>query len=167
MLEKGVMEWVLWGAPWAAIAVLLGILLAQRRRIERLEVRLNRLLGSAEEPTLAATIEAHLQRLDEAALGVEALRAETQALRNTLAGAVQHIGMVRFNPFDDTGGDLSFALALANAQGDGAVLCNLHGRRESRLYAKPLKGWQSPYALSEEEARAVRLAQRGRDETAN
>ena len=152
-----------------AIASLLGLMIRQRRRIKRLEKRLDRLLGNAADPdpSLSTALEGHLHRLEEAALGVEALRAETEALRQGLTGAIQHVGMVRFNPFEDTGGDLSFALALANAQGDGAILCNLHGRRESRLYAKPLKGWQSPYALSEEEARAVRLAQWGRKDEAN
>ncbi len=74
------------------------------------------------------------------------------------ASALQHVGLVRFNPFSDTGGDLSFALALADADGRGVVLCNLHGRGESRLYAKPLQAWGSPYPLSDEEVQAVTLA---------
>ncbi len=161
MLGNSLLVWALWGAPWVGIAALVGLAIHQRRLIKRLEGRLNRLLGGSEDGSLAAAIEAHLGRLEEATREVQALRAETQALRRELAGAVQHVGMVRFNPYEDTGGELSFALALANAQGDGAILCNLHGRRESRLYAKPLRGWQSPYALSEEEVRAVRLAQKG------
>lgn len=165
-MPKDVLIWALLGASWAAILALIGMAIRQGQRIKRLEIRLNRLLGGSEEPTLASAIEAHLQRLDEVALGMQTLRTEAEDLHKTLTDAIQHIGMVRFNPFADTGGDLSFALALANAKGDGAILCNLHGRRESRLYAKPLKGWQSPYALSEEEMRAVELAQ-GRHKVAD
>jgi hypothetical protein len=33
---------------------------------------------------------------------------------------------------------------------------NLHGRGESRFYAKPLKAWQSPYPLSDEEQQGPR-----------
>ena len=49
---------------------------------------------------------------------------------------VSGVGLVRFNPFDDTGGDQSFALALLNKKNDGVVLSSLHGRSGTRIYAK-------------------------------
>ena len=92
---------------------------------------------------------------------VNALQGQVEGWQQRLRGAVQHVGIVRFNPFSNTGGDQSFALALADGRGDGIVICNLHGRGESRLYAKPLNGWRSAYALSDEEQQAVRKAQNG------
>ncbi|MBC7315309.1 MAG: hypothetical protein H5T70_02665, partial [Chloroflexi bacterium] len=79
MLENSFLMWALWGAPWVAIASLVGLMIRQKRRIKRLEQRLDRLLGSAEDPSLSTALEGHLHRLEEAARGVEALRTETEA----------------------------------------------------------------------------------------
>ncbi len=71
---------------------------------------------------------------------------------------IQGIGIVRFNAFENTGGDQSFALALLDAAGDGFVLSSLHGRDESRVYAKPVEQGSSRYTLSAEEQQAVNHA---------
>ncbi|OGE99488.1 MAG: hypothetical protein A3G89_03135 [Candidatus Doudnabacteria bacterium RIFCSPLOWO2_12_FULL_42_9] len=51
----------------------------------------------------------------------------------------QKIGFIRFNPFDDAGGNISFALALLNSHNDGFVLSSLHGRDGTRVYAKVVR----------------------------
>ena len=68
------------------------------------------------------------------------------------------LGVVRFNPFEDTGGDQSFAIALIDKQGDGVVISSLHSRKETRVYAKPLKNRESAYPLTEEEKEAIARA---------
>ncbi len=88
-----------------------------------------------------------------------AVEGQTAALDATLPLAVQRIGLVRFNPFDDTGGDQSFALALLNAGGDGVVLSSLHGRTGTRFYAKPVRTGRTTHALTTEEQQALDLAQ--------
>jgi hypothetical protein len=72
--------------------------------------------------------------------------------------SVQHVGLVRYNPFQDTGGDQSFALALLDKQGDGVVISSLHSRTMTRFYAKPIKGGVAVVSLSEEEVTAVQQA---------
>jgi hypothetical protein len=134
------------------LAVLLG---ATRRRMRRLEGHYRHLMAGAEDLDMAAALDVLMTRVDSATAEAQALRTATAAFEGRLDSAVQHMGMVRFNPFGDTGGDLSFALAMADAHGDGALLSNLHGRGESRFYAKPLEGWQSPYPLSDEEREAI------------
>ena len=79
--------------------------------------------------------------------------------------AFQRVGLVRFNPFEDTGGNQSFALALLDAQGDGVVLSSLHARTGTRLYAKTLTGGRAEGALSSEETEALKRAlQSGREQ---
>jgi hypothetical protein len=75
--------------------------------------------------------------------------------------SLQHIGMVRFNPFDDTGSDQSFAIALLDDRRDGVVISSLHGRSNTRLFAKPVAAGSSPHTLSDEEAQAIRIAVEG------
>jgi hypothetical protein len=66
--------------------------------------------------------------------------------------------VVRFNPFEDTGGNQSFAVALVDAHGDGFVLSSLHGRGGTRVYAKAVANGSSEAALSAEESQALRSA---------
>ena len=54
------------------------------------------------------------------------------------SAAFQRVGLVRYNPFEETGGNQSFALALLDADGDGWVLSSLHARSGTRVYAKAI-----------------------------
>jgi hypothetical protein len=71
---------------------------------------------------------------------------------------VQNVGLVRFNPFDGMGGDLSFSLALLNDKLDGVVISSMRGREASYAYAKPVVDAKSSYSLSEEEQKAINIA---------
>jgi hypothetical protein len=70
----------------------------------------------------------------------------------------QKIGFVRFNPFGDAGGNMSFALALLNDHNDGVVISSLHGREGTRMYAKSVKSNMSESKLTEEELKAIKEA---------
>jgi hypothetical protein len=72
--------------------------------------------------------------------------------------AFQRIGLVRFNPFEDTGGNQSFALALLDQAGDGFVISSLHARAGTRVYGKAVAKGTSESNLSAEESEALRLA---------
>ena len=82
----------------------------------------------------------------------------TGRLEESSPRAFQRVGLVRFNPFEDTGGNQSFALALLDADGNGWVLSSLHARTGTRIYAKAIHGGRSDGALSEEETTAIKQA---------
>jgi hypothetical protein len=65
---------------------------------------------------------------------------------------------VRYNPFEETGGNQSFALALLDLDGNGWVLSSLHARSGTRVYAKAITAGRAESALSEEESAALRQA---------
>ena len=75
---------------------------------------------------------------------------------------VQHIGVVRFNPFADKGGDQSFVMAILDDRADGAVISALHSRVDVRVYAKPVVGGQSTYTFTAEEKDAIARAMKPR-----
>lgn len=87
-----------------------------------------------------------------------------QRLENLQKDGAQHlqrIGLVRFNPFEDMGGDQSFALAVLDEHGTGLVISSLHGRDMTRVYSKPVKsGKASGYEFSDEEKAAIAQALR-------
>lgn len=74
---------------------------------------------------------------------------------------IQKIGLVRFNPFAETGGDQSFCLAVLDNHDSGFVISSLHSRDKTRFYAKPVRNGQAAsYELSSEETRAIKKARR-------
>jgi hypothetical protein len=79
-------------------------------------------------------------------------------LAQQLESAIQRVGVVRFNPFEDTGSNQSFVLAMLDARGDGFVLSSLHSRQATRMFLKPISGGKADAAISDEEAEAIRLA---------
>ena len=105
------------------------------------------------------------------ATALETLQAETgrlnqqiEAMQRAARLHVQKTGIVRFNAFPDTGSDLSFAIALLDANDNGMVISSLYGRSESRIYAKPIQAGQSTYQLSAEEKEALAQAQGHKNE---
>jgi len=84
-----------------------------------------------------------------------ALRQEVAALKAENAEALRHVAVIRYDAFTDTGGQLSWSLALLDDNGSGVVLTSIQGRNESRTYAKNVTGWSSETQLSPEEDDAI------------
>jgi Protein of unknown function (DUF4446) len=90
--------------------------------------------------------------------GVEELRSEVEALRIEVGDALRHLAVVRYDAFGDMGGHLSWSLALLDDSGNGMALTSIHGRSDSRTYAKNIREWTCDQQLSPEEAEAVAFA---------
>jgi hypothetical protein len=89
---------------------------------------------------------------------VVGLRQEVAALKAESAGAFRHLGIVRYDAFNDVGGRLSWSVALLDDSGSGVVMTAIHGRSEARSYAKGITGWECEQPLSPEEQSAVASA---------
>jgi len=85
---------------------------------------------------------------------------ELEVLRKGHAMSITKVGIIRFNPFGEIGGDQSFALALLDSEDSGVVLTSHYGKDMQRVYAKPVKEGVSEYSLSEEEQEALKKAQK-------
>jgi hypothetical protein len=141
----------------AAVVVLALAVLWLLRQVTGLR---SRLLGltRGEEGDLGEVLGVHLERVHDLGREVERLGSRTGRLETDAVRAFQRVGLVRFNPFEDTGGNQSFALALLDAEGNGWVLSSLHARQGTRVYAKAIRGGRSDGALSDEEAAAIKQA---------
>jgi len=83
---------------------------------------------------------------------------QLEELRADAATALRHVAVVRYDAFGDMGGHLSWSLALLDDAGDGVVLTSIHGRSDSRTYAKNIAGWTASSQLSPEESEAIGFA---------
>lgn len=123
----------------------------------RIMRRVNSIFGSPREGLDGVLAEQGKRVRD---LGDEAKRIRNDVARLDVMAetSIQKVGMVRFNPFDDTGGDQSFALALLDSADNGIVIASLFARDGSRIYAKQVIKGESRHHLSEEEREAIRRA---------
>lgn len=76
---------------------------------------------------------------------------------------IQKVGLVRFNPFKEMGGDHSFSLALLDGKETGFILTGLHTRERTRVYLKEVRKGKSDLELSNDEKKALDLAQKGKN----
>ena len=75
---------------------------------------------------------------------------------------IQKVGIIRFNPFKELGGDHSFSLAILDSHDSGIIITSLHTRDRTRVYMKDIKKGKSGFELSAEEKKAFVNAQRSR-----
>lgn len=73
---------------------------------------------------------------------------------------IQRVGLVRFNPFKELGGDHSFSLAFLDAKSSGIIITSLHTRDRTRVYMKDVKKGKSSFELSGDEKRALAIAEK-------
>lgn len=150
------------GVLLTLIVVLLLFALLQSVRLRRAVRDYRALVGSgAGGEALGDVLESHVGRVEEVRHRLGELETQHARLIERSATSIQHIGLVRFNPFEDTGSDQSFAIALLDDRRDGLVISSLHGRANTRVFAKPVQGGASSHTLSDEETQAIRIAVSG------
>lgn len=79
-------------------------------------------------------------------------------LRQDFGLSIQKVGVVRFNPFSDGGGNFSFCLAMLDGHNTGLVITSMHGREQNRIYTKQITNGKCDIQLTEEELKAIELA---------
>ncbi len=147
--------WVALAVLWLAGAV---VLLLAQRRTTRLEARFDSLFSDLDSESLPQRLVEYLSTVRQTAADVRRVKSEHDEIMSVMPSVIRHVGLVRFSPFHDTGGDQSFALALLDSGGHGVVITGLHSRTDSRLYAKPIDNGTSSYALTPEEREAMETA---------
>ncbi|MDK2928012.1 MAG: hypothetical protein PWR31_1703 [Bacillota bacterium] len=142
-----------------AVAILLILVVLLWLRVGVLTRRYRAFMAGNAAASLEDLLNETLSRAREQNEALRDLRFALRELETAQQRAVQHVGIVRFNAFPDTGSDLSFAVAILDGHGDGVVLSSLFGRDESRVYAKPVQAGKSTYHLTAEEEQAIATAQ--------
>lgn len=69
--------------------------------------------------------------------------------------SIQKMAVKKFNTFGDSGGNLSFSLALLDQSNSGFVLTSMFGREQNRIYTKLVVEGTPTSSLTAEEQEAV------------
>jgi hypothetical protein len=137
---------------------LLMVVMVQSLQISRLRTRIDQLTGGVEGGDLEAVLGQHLETVHQVGRDLDELTARTAILESAARHHFAKEGLVRFNPFPDTGGNQSFAMALLDESDNGFVLSSLHSRTGTRIYAKAVEMGKSDGSLSTEEQEAIDIA---------
>lgn len=151
----------LWLAVVVAVVLLWSWLLVLQGRLNRLTRHYRRVLPNG-RGTLEEVLEQQLAELHRTKLKMEDVLEAVEQVESSSRRALQHVGVLRFNPFEDTGGDQSFCVALLDGDESGVVLTSIFSRAQCRVYAKPIEKGHSRYQLMAEEEEALRLAKDGK-----
>ena len=125
-------------------------------RLRRQARQLTALTRGMNDHNLEQVLTAHMDMVAASVRRMEALEQAVGVLQAQLPGCLQRVHMVRYDAFDDVGGEQSFSVALLNAHGDGVVLTSVYSRQDVRVYAKAIEQGRPSHPLSQEEERALR-----------
>jgi hypothetical protein len=127
----------------------------------RLVRTFGQLTGRVKEGDLKQVLDEILKTVKQSHEERRQLAQEIERLRLEGLGSIQKVGLVRYNPFSDTGGNQSFVLALLDGKDCGFVITSLHSRESTRVFAKPVTGGkEKDFEFSKEEAQAIKEAQK-------
>jgi hypothetical protein len=127
-------------------------------RLRKLECRYRSMMKGSTGESLERIVLQSLEKSEQLENEVEELSARCRALERIVKQIPKGLRLVRYNAFQQTGGDLSYSIALLDDQLNGVVLTGIYGREEGRTYAKPVRAGESSYHLSEEEKEAIKQA---------
>ena len=118
------------------------------------------LTGGVNKKTLETILENLIKDVGNAKNDITRLINRCDTIEKNDAYHIQKIGLLRFNPFKDTGGDQSFILSFADARDSGVVITGLYSRSGLRWYAKRVvEGKGVDNELSEEEKKTLKIAE--------
>lgn len=134
-------------------SVIVGLLYVRQRTF------LSAMFGKSQAKEITSLLKEYLTSVRGVEVGLKSQQKEIDSLASKSKGAFERIGFFRFNPFKETGGDQSFVLALLNEHKNGVVITSLHGRNQTRIFAKEVSaGKTDSNTFSDEERTAVETA---------
>lgn len=138
------------------LLILIFISLVKVRNIKKS----NQMLFSGKDAkSLESVIMHQAEELKDMDKEIQELFEISNKINNLASHSIHKVGVIRFNPFKDIGGDQSFAIALLDGKNSGLVISSLHTRESTRIYTKPvIKGESKKYPLTEEEKQAIKIA---------
>lgn len=117
-----------------------------------------KLSKQGQDPDLKKILERLLKEEENKNKNISELSSYISKLERQGKSHIQKIGVVRYNPFNETGGDHSFSLALMDGDEEGFLITGLHTRERTRIYLKPINKGKSELTLSLEEKKAIEKA---------
>jgi len=139
----------------AALALLTAVLTL--RRVRSIHAAQQAILGGSSRDMVDFAVS--LQgRIDDLHRAVDEVAAGLSRVDRRVDGAITNTSVVRYDAYEDTGGQQSASFAFLDATRTGTVVTAIQGRDYARIYVKELERGKASVALSPEEQEAVERA---------
>ena len=131
------------------------LLMVQIFKTSKLAKRYRNLARGIDGKNLEEAINQYYEKIENVEIRINKVNHHLENIDEKLLRCVQKVGIVRFNAFNDAGGDQSFSIALLDERQNGFIITSIYGRNHSVVYGKPIKAGKSSYTLSAEELQAL------------
>ena len=138
--------------------IMLIVMINQALKLNYMKKRYRKMMAGVDGANLERLLMGHIDEVKHVVEENQRIDAENKAISALLQKALTRVGVVRFRAFEDMGSDLSYAVALLDAENNGVILSSIFGREDSRSYVKPIEGGKSTYTLTDEEQQALQKA---------
>jgi hypothetical protein len=120
-----------------------------------LEIRLARTFKGGQPISMEKELAERKKDAEQTEKAVRLMAREMEEFDRRLKRKIETVRTVRFNPFQGTGGNHSFASAFLDEERNGVVLSSLYSREKVSIFAKPIRSGKSEIELSEEERKVL------------
>lgn len=125
----------------------------------RMTSHYNKLTMGITSSTLKEVLVELIGKYEKTGKDIQSIYKTVEQLTNDGTLHLQRLGIVRFNPFSDTGGSQSFTMAILDGKDNGIIMTSLFARTGNRWYIKHIKlGVSEDADLSKEEQLAIKKA---------
>lgn len=145
-------------AAYALVLILIIIVVIQTVKLSKLSKRYKKFMLGKNAKSLEKEIEGIFEDNKFIKASTEKNRKDIQSLYRKLEGAFQKVGIVKYDAFNQVGGQLSFSLALLDENDNGFILNSVHSTEGCYSYTKEIKKGICEIALGDEEKNALDIA---------
>ncbi len=132
-------------------------------KLRRISGRWSDLMKGTSGQNIESLLQHHMELNGAINDRLETADKRLDALETKMESAKRFVGVVRYDAFEDVGGSQSFALAVYDDKGDGAIMTSMVGRADCRVYAKEIRKGKADRELSAEELAAIEAAMKPRE----
>ena len=145
-------------AAYALILILIIVVIVQAIKFSKLSKKYKKFMSGKN----AKSLEKDIVGLYEDNKFIKASAAKNKndilTLYKKFESTFQKIGIVKYDAFNQIGGQLSFSLALLDENDNGFILNSVHGAEGCYLYTKEIKNGMCEISLGDEEREALNMA---------
>lgn len=153
------------GVFFLLLTMLSGTVYVLFRKLQRQEKKLSIFFSGKEARDLETLLLEEKEIIASVDSDVQELFDISNQLHQLGSRSLHKCAVLRFNPFKETSGNQSFAVALLDGKGSGVVFSSLHTREGNRVFAKPVKqGAADGFPFTEEEKAVIREAEQSAQE---
>ena len=140
------------------LLIFLILLIVQIRKTSKLKKRLDKFLTGKDGTSLEQDIAGLYEDNKFLKANTEKNKKDIRTLYKNMESAYQKMGLVKYDAFNQMGGQLSFSLALLDENNNGFIINAMHTREGCYTYIKEIIDGNSVIVLSEEEQEALKRA---------